>query len=334
MTWLLLIFLLFTGTAVGAAQPTSGGETADEACERRAEASSSLALRHGDSQAKADLRYQTSMLRCNGVTDASRAAYFAAMRVELARLGNLFLAHKIAMKAYVSEVQDRRSKLALAEHSHSFAAAYVASGDEDGDFVPNSLDRCRKSPPDSLTDERGCPAKPSAQLSWIVHAQAEEPSPETIDRIAATMGYLASPGCTDAPMPQPSEPVHQGFIRSAPEARYSITVTKVLNQPAKCAVFYQVELQFINPPGSVWPTQQLQVTFRDDENVDTTAQAPNRRVFQIKAAAAGVRKEVYVRSFRYGEVVWRVRALNGNGMRSMWSPPRREPFDGVYDPLR
>lgn len=328
---LLLLAVVLTGGAAMRAQPVS---SPDDACERRAEAASRSALSKGATQARADLIYQTSMLRCNGVTDPAYATYAATMRIELARLANLFLAHKISIRAYVSEVQDRRSKLALAERSHSFSAAYTASGDDDGDFVPNSLDRCPNSPQDSFTDDRGCPAQPARQLPWIMDAQAREPNAETIDKIAASLGYLATPGCADAPVPQPSEPVHQGFVRSAPEARYSLTMTRVQNQPAKCPVFYQVELHFINPPGSTWASRQLQVTFRDDENVDTTAQAPTRRVFQLTRAATGVRQDAFQGGFHYEQVVWRVRTLNGNGMRSGWSPPKREPFDGVYDPLR
>jgi hypothetical protein len=334
MIRLLLLFTIIAGASMAHAQKTPTVSAADDPCELGAEAASRKALKDGATQDKADLVYQTSMIRCNGVTDPAYAAYAAAMRVEFARLAKLFLAHKITMNSYVSEVQDRRSKLALAEHSHTWAVAYVSSGDKDGDFVPDSMDRCTNSPPDSFTDKQGCPAKPKDQPAWIANSRREDPNPQTIDRIAASLGYMASPGCNDAPVPQPSEPIHQGFIRSAPTARYSIAVTRVLNQPAKCQVFYQVELQFINPPGSVYESKQIQVTLRDIENVDTTAQAPRRRVFQLTAASKDTEYQVYFASFHYGTVVWRVRSLNGNGMTSGWSPPKREDFDGVYDPLK
>ena len=307
--------------------------TLQQQCEQDAEAAAHQAAASGLAGGQVTLLYQTRILQCLGTTDPALAAYDAAMRIELGRLASLFLAHKLDFDTYINEVQDRRAKLRIAEKDHAWVKAFQASGDKDGDFVPDSLDRCNNSPPDSLTDVHGCPAKPTSQLPWI--ARRQRPNSEQIDKIAASIGFMQTPECENAPRPEATEPVHQGFIRSGGPPRYSVTVTRVMNQPAKCPLFYQVEFRFLNiPEASGAPNQFIHVAFRDNENLDKTVNAERRRVFQVTAASSGIEQQVYNASFRHGTIIWRVRALNGNGLTSGWSPPKTENFDGVYDPLK
>lgn len=320
-----LLLLIFQGASLLAQTPPAPATTGK--CEQIAEAASSYALANGAPHAKADHIYQTEMLRCAGVGYSAYAAYAGAMRIELARLARLFLAHKIDYDTYVSEVQDRRSKLRSAEHDHAWVVAYQKSGDDDADFVPNSIDRCPNSPPDSLTDNAGCPAKKVKQPSWI--ANRERPSAETIDRIVASLGYMATPGCSDARIPESSEPVHQGFDTLLPGGIYAVVVTRVLNQPIQCPIFYQVEFRYSDTSS---PDQLLQVAFRDNENADTTSQATRRRVFLIRPNGSGLKAQIFNGAAGHLTVSWRVRAINGNGMTSGWSHPLKETIEFAYHP--
>jgi hypothetical protein len=298
-------------------------------CDDQAQKAAEEAKAKGLPQAQVDRAYGTALLQCKGVKDASLAAVAAAINLDYARLARLFLARKLTTADYLQLVRDRSAKLRLARGDSAYRAAWL-SGDADSDFVPDDRDKCPRSADLAATGRDGCPAPPSRTRVPGEDAMAQA------RRALRGIALVSNPACADAPVPDRSILLHQGFLR--PDGNlahhfYGVAVSRVRNAPQGCDAFYQFHFRFSDRTDATFPpTKIIQVTFADGENTDTGPKAPVRRIFKVFLADTGHRKDLFQSAVKYGRVDWRVRTIGGNGLMSTWSEWRHEPFNGVFRP--
>ncbi len=303
--------------------------SAQTSCIDAAQKMADEAKAKGLSQAQIDRAYATALLECQGVKDAGLASFAAAANLDYARLARLFLAGKLNTAGYLQRVRDRSAKLRLARSDPAFRAAYT-KGDADGDLVPDDRDKCPNTPELTITGRDGCPLRQPPPRVPSEQAMREA------RRALRGISLVANPKCAEAPMPEASILLHQGFLR--PDGNlanhfYGMAVSRSRNQPAGCEVFYQFMFRFSARVDATFPpTKIIQVTFNENENTDTTPKAEVRRIFKVKFADTGHRKNLFQSSVKYGLVEWRVRAIGANGLTSGWSELRHEKFNGVFKP--
>jgi hypothetical protein len=213
------------------------------------------------------------------------------------------VAGQLTPAEYLRLVRDREKKLADAEHSPARAAA-LCRGDGDGDGVPQGDDDCPNTPDLTATNDQGC----------TDNVLPEAPAPGDVKRIFDKGGFMFSAACSGAQM-VPTQPI--ALILTGPELYLS--TTRLTNLPPGCAVWYFFEIDS--------GTRQFQVAFKDTEAVSAllgrpTPVPPGVIQFRINAADTGTRADV-LRDAQdpsaVGRRPFRVRAMNGGGMRSNWS---------------
>ncbi|MBI4511203.1 MAG: hypothetical protein HY698_16340 [Deltaproteobacteria bacterium] len=268
----------------------------------------------GVSPAEIETRFQAALARCAGATDAATARFIGALNVDLFRTSQLLIANSISPTKYLLAVQDRGGKARLAQKDSTWAAAYV-KGDADGDFVPDARDRCPGTADLTPTDANGCPRRIPQRQRPIA------PDPQSVRQILNSFNLVVDPRCKGTPVPPTPRPVKVGYGDMAT----NIAVTRVKNQPAGCLVLYEIDARFMNPgwesnferhpeyphfvlrsteevPGGSIPAGVIRFQVRGDDTRDFG----NRAIF---ASLLG----------QYEEISWRVRAINGNGLRSTFS---------------
>ncbi len=320
--------LLF-GVAVVGALAGSAEVRAQDTCDDQAQKAADQAKANNLPPAQVDRAYGTALLQCKGIKDASLAAVAAAINLDYASLARAFLARKMTTAAYLQVVRDRSAKLRLARTDAAYRAA-LAGGDADYDLVPDDRDKCPQSAALSATGRDGCPAPPSRTRVPTEDAMARA------RRALRGIVLVSNPKCADAPGPDRSILLHQGFLR--PDGNianhfYGVAVSRVRNLPAGCDAFYQFNFRFSDRTDAAFPlTKIIQVAFADSENTDTGPNADGRRIFKVFLKDAGHRKDLWQSAVKYGRVDWRVRTIGSNGLVSTWSEWRHEPFNGIFRP--
>ncbi len=259
----------------------------------------------GLADAETDRRYREAVAACASPEDSpAQVACAAAVNFDRARLARQLAAKKISPAQYLAALRDRTRKMERCRQPQ-FAAA-LADGDDDGDLVPNASDRCPGTPDLAPTDDRGCPSR--AKLPKA--ASAEE-----VDRALKAFGFVASPLCEAAPVPETPTAILLGVILAPPppvKESLEVTVSKVANQPAGCHVVYEVTVRGSSPTrASLPPTASVQFVFRDSENIETGPSAQTRQRFFVQFPGTS--------PLSYRNLQWRVRAMNGSGLVSGWS---------------
>ena len=97
--------------------------------------------------------------------DAEALFLGSCLNIDNLRFAEMLVARDLDSSAYLGLVRDRTAKGLLAKRTRGYVRAYAA-GDADADCVPDSLDECPGTPPNTVTDEHGCPdprnARPQA----------------------------------------------------------------------------------------------------------------------------------------------------------------------------
>ncbi|HKG23518.1 MAG TPA: hypothetical protein VKC34_16580 [Blastocatellia bacterium] len=265
-------------------------------------------------QREIERAFQIALAACSGPGVApEEAALAGSVNVDYLRLARAIAAGAISPAQYLQRVRDRSRKLKLARRDPGYAKS-LASGDADGDFVPDDRDRCPRTPALEPTDDTGCPTRERAPGA---------PSAREMRRVLDTMKISASPNCKNAPVPDSSDPLKIGYD-NVDRHTLAMAVTVVSNQPQDCMVFYEIGLRLLdvfegNKP--FLPDSAIgHFVFRGTDNEDKKSN-PARRVFRIRETDpdTGNRRFIFQNLSRYGRVEWRVRAINGNGQASKWS---------------
>lgn len=211
---------------------------------------------------------------------------------------------------YLAFVRDRTRKMRAAEDDPSVASALCAGKDADDDWVPDAADACPGTPAFTPTHADGCtdPALPEA------------PSPHLVRDLLDRSGFLANPNCGQAPM-LPKLPAG-AFYRPADLAKGTYILSgRIMNQPEGCAVWYLFEVEELNSAHSV--IRRYQVAFSESERstalVGTALTVPES-VIQFNPLPGDAGTRGLLGSVNGAAIVrFRVRAMNGAGMRSGWS---------------
>jgi hypothetical protein len=171
-------------------------------------------------------------------------------------------------------VVDRQRKAEQMRTSRSYTEA-IARGDRDGDFVPDSDDRCPDTPPFTATNDNGCPVQcpveptPQNTSDSVCLAKA----PPTVPR--EPVGPMLEPtlpinlACEDVP-PSTSVPIAWGmrdtersnglaFPRNESEGQlgYYFSVRRTNAQAPGCEFWYALQFSFRDPVNASFPPFDL-----------------------------------------------------------------------------
>lgn len=272
-----------------------------------------LAPREGLEGKAADLALQEDIVRyCTGVGLAPCAAQLISRaNVEFTAAAVAIIGASITPAEYLAYLHDRHRKLDKAEADASWATQVCAGPDDDDDWVPNALDECPGTPPMRATFDNGCEDTDLPKA----------PSAEDMKRLFDHGGFLFSEKCTGA-LPSKVSPVGAFF---GDKQTYYFLASRVKNQPQGCPLWYFFEIvefwQVTNPPATI----RHSVAYRADQEVPTL-RAGSRPVPDPYIQFPVPRKDMYLpvdAGWGYTtllpDVRFRVRVMNGAGLRSDWS---------------
>jgi hypothetical protein len=208
--------------------------------------------------------------------------------------------------------RDRYGKLWVAENDASAATAFCNGPDSDGDWIPDSEDKCPGTPALAATDMTGCP------LSTLPPA----PAASTFQQYLPVMNFLLDPFCTGAPSPSEvsGAAVWQTF---GPQNGMYIVAAAVTNQPPGCRVFYEFEVRTMGPNGPVAPP--FMVAWEASQAVQVVGGLPGLPTvpagyiqFNANSATGGGQAQLAALVGSPYMANFRVRAINGSGMAGPW----------------
>src|SRR5262249_31619238 len=134
------IVLVFAAAAAAQAQ-SSISDASIEACMQPVTAQVAAWQAQGQSVVAIRRQLGTALVHCRAPQTPGRVANFiAAVNTDLARAAQQFLEGKLMYADYMAILADRNGKYARQRTDAAFRAA-LASGDSDGDLIPDSLDR-------------------------------------------------------------------------------------------------------------------------------------------------------------------------------------------------
>jgi hypothetical protein len=281
---------------------------------------------------------------------ATEVPAWAALREQLAHAAEAYISRRLAPEAYRAFVLDRQHKAERMRTSPSYAEA-VARGDRDGDFVPDSADRCPDSPAFTPTDDNGCPVQCPV-----------EPTPEnTSDPVCLAKAPPTVPGEPVGPMLEPTVPINLACedvqpSTSAPIAwgmrdtersngvafpgnksegqlGYYFSVRRTNAQAPGCEFWYALQFSFRDPTNSTFPPLDIvSVLFssKEDENANGSSFARFPLFYRFSYTQGDVvrfddaplsagRKRLSDNLRRYKDVSLRVRVVTGAQQTSAWS---------------
>ncbi len=237
----------------------------------------------------------------------ARALFLGTINREYARLAFLFIGGQLDSSAYLGIVRDREAKRRLARE-----AGYVeefAAGDEDGDLVPDTRDKCPNTPPNIVTDKYGCPDPRSAR--------PRAPDDREVRRLIARWMIPFDKRCAQTAVPAVPAPLKLGY-NNVDRKTFKLAITPVPRAPAGCPIYYEFGVAMHTVQFGLTVEEHAGLVFADTDNIEPLAA---RAVFVIPENATGPR-EVVFEKFKYslGGAHWRVRAVNGAGVAGAWSP--------------
>jgi outer membrane protein assembly factor BamB len=225
-----------------------------------------------------------------------------------------YMAQTFTPQQYKAITRDRSRKLNAALKDPALLAAYC-KGDADGDIVPDDRDDCPSTPDLTPTTDRGCtdPTLPDA------------PSRKAIDFILKTTGIFFDRRCEGAPIPNMPLPTGWCELREPPKFAYVVGFRGVTNQPAGCPVWYQFRVETAHPQAPNFDNPQL-VRHRGygigpDELGTSVASPPGGPGDLHAELPALISLGDPSSDLLEALAIVTVRAVNGNGMRSEYSPP-------------
>ena len=268
------------------------------------------------SQGKSDLEidrlYQREIAMCNGM-QGSCSAFAGAVNADYTWLGRQVLSQSLTPAQYLMRVRDRSRKLQQTRKHPEICDAY-ARGDADGDLVPDDRDHCSNTPNLDPTDADGCPDKSPPPVA---------PTVEQVENAAKGLKVPLTQACQKTPIPDGSSVLREGLDPANSES-FLIEISPVTNQPAKCPVFYEVEVRLTSTSFFSGTSNQdiFRRVFRAADSVTISPAQRQQLIFQLKHSdpipwdalvKAGIEPSDHAVKFI------RVRAVNGNGMSPGWS---------------
>jgi hypothetical protein len=300
-------------------------------------------------QRPSELTLYVRFYLCLGLSTAEARA-FASLRVQLVNASEAFAARKITPASYRAFILDRQRKAERMRKSPSYAKA-IAAGDRDGDFVPDSADRCPGTSPLAPTDDKGCdvvcppvgtPTTDPICIAAALPAGEVDPRGPLLD---ATVPVNLS--CNDAE-PAASTPIawsarNTSAVSGPPPPNsiveskqgYYFSVRRTNPQPPGCEVWYALQFVFRAPAvaGSP-PVDIVSVLFSSAEDEfrgsQPIARFPmyynfSRTEGDILKSSSQLpltpgRARLRVNLHDYSDVSIRVRVVTGGQKASPWSP--------------
>jgi hypothetical protein len=268
-------------------------------------------VRDGLPQRERDIAYQEDIARlCSaaGVTSC-RARLIGRANADYTAAAAQLLTGRLSPAAYLAVVRDRTRKLHAAEDDVVLATSLCTALDSDGDGVPDARDLCPGTPDLTATDDSGCP------LATLPPA----PSAEDVAKVFSTLHLAVNPKCLEAPVPT-RIPAGAFYWPAFRERGTYILAGEVQNQPAGCPVWYEFDIQEISGPRA---GEAYAVVFMDRE-ASTNLVELGRPVplgyiqFNPRPGQVGGRDRLATTGGVAG-IRYRVRAMNGNGVRGLWS---------------
>jgi hypothetical protein len=214
----------------------------------------------------------------------------------------------ISPAQYLAIVRDRTRKRLAFESDAPRAQAFCRGQDADGDWVVDSSDSCPNTPPRTATVDSGCPDS------------TLPPAPSRVDVHAAFVakGFLLNAGCSGATVP-PTIPAGAFYRPVNLYLGSYIFSGRVTNQPPGCPVWYFFDIE--EHRGT--DVRNYTVAFGAFEEERALVGFSDRTVptgfiqFNSRPTDVGTRGLLGLVGQR--TVRFRVRAMNGAGMRGGWS---------------
>jgi hypothetical protein len=214
--------------------------------------------------------------------------------------------------------RDRYNKLHLAEADASVASSFCNGPDSDGDWIPDSVDKCPGTPPLTATDNSGCP------LATLPPA----PDASAFQTYWPMMKVMLDPLCNGAPSPgevsgaamwQTPNPQNG----AGPQNGMFIVANAITNQPPGCHVWYLFQVRTMGPNGPAAPP--FVVAWESAEAIPVVGNLPGLPnvpgqylQFVANSSAGGGRALLASLAGSDFSVSFRVQAINGNGLRGPW----------------
>lgn len=258
-----------------------------------------------------EVAYQEDIGRyCGGGMDACSNHLNAAANVDYTAAALQLAGGTMSAAQYLATSRDRTRKLRATEEAPRRAIQLCHSSDSDGDWIPDSLDRCPNTPDLVATDDHGCPET----------TLPDAPDTAAVRRVLSQMNVAINPNCKDAVVPD--RVPAGGFYWPAYRDRGTyILAGRVTNQPTGCSVWYQFEIEEISGPHVGY---RYDVAFMDREATTDLVQLGrpvppefvqfNPRPNDVRPDRVRLAQTGFNAGIRY-----RVRAINATGVRGLWS---------------
>ena len=318
---IVLLFAVFSCGLRAQRVPLPPIPLSPEVCRTQADAQVPKWRAAGMSDRDVEKAYQVVIGQCTGDFDIPTAVLIASVNVDMQRLARMFLSGALDSAGYLARARDRGAKLHRALKDAAYRNDLVNFGDRDGDLVPDNRDRCTNTADLAPTDVNGCPMQPNGSGA---------PDAQSVRQILQSMNFVADVNCTNAPVPETPRPVKAAWG----EHMGNFAVSRVGNEPAGCLVLYQIEMWAQGT--SLSNPLFAEIVFRGTEAKPSPAIPATVLRFQTSPGDpgdAGNRKTAAIALLNYSNARWRVRAINGSGLRSQWSEWRTLAGPPTADPL-
>lgn len=258
-----------------------------------------------------EVAFQTDIARYCSMKGADACSINIAARtnVDFTTIAFSLFAETVTPATYLAVVRDRVRKERAAIDDPALAALICKTPDQDKDLVPDSRDACPNTPPLTATLDNGCtdPDVPDG--------------PDAIDvsTLFGQGGVMIDPHCTNARV-MPDSVAGAFYYPGIPDRGTYVLAGRVVNQPIGCPVWYEFDIEELTQAGVV---RRYQVAFAQTEEstalVGLSQPVPFGYIqFNPLPTDLGTRGFLGSAGGNVG-VRFRVRALNGAGMRSAWS---------------
>jgi hypothetical protein len=262
--------------------------------------------------ARSEAEYQRDVTRFCSMLGSDECTVQLTSRVNLdyTMFAASLVTERLTPAQYLQRVRDRTRKLRAAEDDAKLRRALCAGGDADGDLIPDARDRCPSTPDFTATDDSGCTDTTLPQA----------PSPGDVKRVFENSGFMFNAACSGTTV-LPKIPAGAFYRPAETERGTYILSGRVMNQPTGCPVWYQFDIEELDAAGAI--TSGYQVAFMDREASGALVGFPDPVPggfiqFNPLPTDAGTRGRLGSVGGK-ANVRFRVRALNGGGMRSDWS---------------
>lgn len=265
-----------------------------------------------------ELAYQADLARtCTmvGVPDCM-VSLVARANVDYFAAATRMISGAISPAQYLALSRDRARKLRAAQGDTALAMGLCSKPDSDGDFVPDDRDACPGTPDLVATDDRGCP----------LQSLPTAPNADDVKRAISSTGVIINPRCNGAVVPDVVSAgafywQHDVGFPGGQDRSYILS-GRVHDQPVGCPTWYEFDIEETSGPRAGY---MYTVVFMDREETLNVLGNTSYRVrpefiqFSPGPSDSGTRGILRDAATRRAQLRFRVRAMNGNGVRGPWS---------------